>query len=103
MGLGAVLPLRLIVTERFDAISKIGSVRIPILILEGGADRPLMARRLYDAAQEPKQLADVSTMPLRRGRFRRVGDNCELRLGSLRPHLSNRVEHLFLRDVSQVG
>jgi alpha-beta hydrolase superfamily lysophospholipase len=59
MGLGAVLPLRLIVTERFDAISKIGSVRIPLLILEGGADRPVRARRLYDAAQEPKQLAVI--------------------------------------------
>ncbi|MEO7189611.1 MAG: alpha/beta fold hydrolase [Vicinamibacterales bacterium] len=57
MPIGLVLPVRLIVTERFDAISKIGSVRIPTLILEGSSDRPLRARRLYDSAREPKQLA----------------------------------------------
>jgi len=59
MGVGAVLPVRLILTERFDAISKIGSVRNPTLILEGDADRPVRARRLYDAAREPKQLAII--------------------------------------------
>jgi uncharacterized protein len=57
MGVGSVVPVRLILTERFDAISKIGSVRIPILILEGDSDRPLSARRLYDSARDPKQLA----------------------------------------------
>ena len=56
MGAGRFLPVRLIVTERFDAISKIGSVRVPTLILEGESDRPVIARRLYDAAREPKQL-----------------------------------------------
>ena len=57
MGAGKFLPVRLILTERFDAISKIGSVRIPTLILEGEADRPLMAQRLYAAARVPKHLA----------------------------------------------
>jgi pimeloyl-ACP methyl ester carboxylesterase len=57
MGVGRLLPVRLILTERFDAMSKIGSVHIPTLILEGESDRPLMARRLYDAARDPKQLA----------------------------------------------
>jgi alpha-beta hydrolase superfamily lysophospholipase len=56
MWVGAVLPVHLILTERFDAISKIGSVHIPTLILEGDSDRPLRARRLYDAARDPKQL-----------------------------------------------
>jgi len=56
MGVGSFLPVRLILTERFDAISKIGSVHIPTLILEGDSDRPLRARRLYDSAREPKQL-----------------------------------------------
>jgi hypothetical protein len=59
MEVGAVLPVRLSLTERFDAISKIGSVRNPTLILEGDADRPVRARRLYDAAREPKQLAII--------------------------------------------
>ena len=57
MGAARFLPVRLILTERFDAISKIGSVHIPTLILEGESDRPVMARRLYDAARDPKQLA----------------------------------------------
>lgn len=56
----AYLPVRLILTERFDAVSKIGSVRVPKLILHGDTDTmapPLMARRLYEAAADPKQLA----------------------------------------------
>jgi fermentation-respiration switch protein FrsA (DUF1100 family) len=54
------LPIRLIVTERFDSISKIGSIHLPKLILQGDDDTmlpPRMARQLYDAAPEPKQLA----------------------------------------------
>jgi uncharacterized protein len=57
MGVGSVLPVRLILTERFDAMSKIRSVHVPVLILEGDSDRPLRAQRLYDAARDPKQLA----------------------------------------------
>jgi uncharacterized protein len=56
----AYLPLRLIITERFDSLSKIGSIRLPKLILQGDSDTmvpPIMARRLYDAAPEPKQIA----------------------------------------------
>jgi uncharacterized protein len=56
----AYLPLRIIVTERFDSISKIRSVRLPKLILHGEADTmlpPRLARQLYDAAPDPKQLA----------------------------------------------
>jgi fermentation-respiration switch protein FrsA (DUF1100 family) len=56
----AYLPLRLIITERFDSLSKIGSIRVPKLILQGDSDTmvpPIMARRLYDAAPDPKQIA----------------------------------------------
>ena len=56
----AYLPLRLIITERFDSLSKIGSIRLPKLILQGDSDTmvpPVMARRLYDAAPAPKQIA----------------------------------------------
>lgn len=56
MGVGSVVPVRLILTERFDAISKIRSVHIPTLILQGDSDRPLRARRLYEATRDPKQL-----------------------------------------------
>jgi fermentation-respiration switch protein FrsA (DUF1100 family) len=57
------LPLRLIVTERFDEGSRIGTVRVPKLILHGEADTMIpvrLARRLYDAAAEPKQLAVIA-------------------------------------------
>jgi hypothetical protein len=60
MSFTAYLPVRLILTERFDSISKIRSIRVPKLILHGEADRmntTRMARRLYDAAPDPKQLA----------------------------------------------
>lgn len=40
---------------RYD--SSRGSVRIPTLILEGDADRPVRAQRFYEAAREPRQLA----------------------------------------------
>ncbi len=56
MAVGSFVPVRLILTERFDAISKIESVHIPTLILEGDSDRPVRARRLFDSAREPKQL-----------------------------------------------
>jgi len=58
----AYLPTRLILTERFDSISKIGSIRMPKLMLHGEADAmisPRMLQRLYDAAPEPKQMASI--------------------------------------------
>jgi len=62
-SVAAYLPVRLILTERFDSISKIGAIHLPTLILHGDADRmnpPLSARRLYDAAPGPKQLALIA-------------------------------------------
>jgi alpha-beta hydrolase superfamily lysophospholipase len=59
----AWLPLRMIVTERFDAASRIGSIRVPKLMLHGDADPMIpvrLARRLYDAAAEPKHLAVIA-------------------------------------------
>jgi fermentation-respiration switch protein FrsA (DUF1100 family) len=59
----AWLPLRLIVTERFDAASRIRSIRVPKLMLHGDADTMIpvrLARRLYEAAADPKQLAVIA-------------------------------------------
>jgi uncharacterized protein len=60
---GTFLPINLILTERFDSISKVGSVRVPKLILHGENDvamsSPFMARRLYDAAADPKEIAVI--------------------------------------------
>jgi alpha-beta hydrolase superfamily lysophospholipase len=61
MGAGRLLPVRLILTERFDALSRIRAVHVPTLILQGQEDiRHLpMAQRLYDAANDPRQLAVI--------------------------------------------
>lgn len=55
-----MFPLSWLVTQRFDSITKIKSLQTPILILHGASDRtipPLMAKKLYAAAPEPKYLA----------------------------------------------
>ena len=54
-----LFPLRWLVTQRFDNLTKIKSLQTPILILHGTADEviPLsMSKELYAAAPEPKQL-----------------------------------------------
>lgn len=56
----AYLPVRLIITERLDSLSKVGSIHVPKLILHGDADTmvpSLMAKRLFAAAADPKQIA----------------------------------------------
>ncbi|MBW4473163.1 MAG: alpha/beta hydrolase [Stenomitos rutilans HA7619-LM2] len=52
-------PVRWLLTERFDSLSKVRSLQIPVLFLHGTADSvvpPQMSQRLYDAASETKQL-----------------------------------------------
>jgi len=57
MSVGKLLPVRLILTERFDALSRIRNVHVPTLILQGQEDSRhlVMGQRLYEAANEPKQ------------------------------------------------
>ena len=58
----AWLPLRLIVTERFDAAPHIGSIHVPKLIIHGESDTMIpvrLAHSLYDAAADPKELAVI--------------------------------------------
>ena len=52
------VPATLMVTDRFDSLSRIGKVRAPILILHGARDRVVpvrYGRALFDAAPEPKE------------------------------------------------
>jgi fermentation-respiration switch protein FrsA (DUF1100 family) len=54
------LPVRPFILDRFDNLARIGAVDAPILILHGLDDEVVpvrLARRLYDAAPEPKALA----------------------------------------------
>ncbi len=61
MGVGRLLPVRLILTERFDALSRIRAVHVPTLILQGQEDTQhlTMGQRLFDAANDPKQRAVI--------------------------------------------
>jgi fermentation-respiration switch protein FrsA (DUF1100 family) len=56
------LPVRLILSQKFDSLDKIARVRMPVLIAHGASDRLVPARfsnALYDAAREPKKLLVV--------------------------------------------
>lgn len=56
------LPIRWILSEKFDSIDKIADVGVPVLIVHGGADQYLpsaFGRALYAAAVDPKRLLIV--------------------------------------------
>jgi fermentation-respiration switch protein FrsA (DUF1100 family) len=53
------LPVHWIMTQKFDSMTKIAQVRMPVLLAHGDADRYVPARfsrALYDAARSPKRL-----------------------------------------------
>lgn len=53
------LPVRLILTQKFDSLAKIREVSMPVLIVHGGDDLYVPSRfseELYAAAPEPKRL-----------------------------------------------
>lgn len=54
----AGLPLHLLLSERFDSLSKIGRTKSRLLVVHGGRDELIdvaAARRLFAAAPEPKE------------------------------------------------
>jgi pimeloyl-ACP methyl ester carboxylesterase len=58
-----LLPLGLIAHQRFDSISKIERLKIPVLFLHGTEDSVVpftMSRKLYDRAPSPKRLKLIS-------------------------------------------
>lgn len=59
----ALLPLNLIVTQRFDSINKIAFLKTPLLMFHGTDDEiipPEMAKQLFDIAPQPKQLVFIN-------------------------------------------
>lgn len=53
------IPVKLLMKDKFDNISKIKEVTAPILIMQGLNDRvipPALGQKLFDAASEPKEL-----------------------------------------------
>ena len=56
------LPVGLILTQNFDALAKIGEVKVPVLITHGTRDSIVpveMGERLYAAANAPKRFIRV--------------------------------------------
>jgi alpha-beta hydrolase superfamily lysophospholipase len=56
------LPVGLILTQRFDTLSKIGDVKVPVLITHGTRDSIVpfeMGERLYGAVKSPKRFIKV--------------------------------------------
>jgi len=53
------LPVRLLLSQKFDSLAKIREVRMPVLIVHGAGDNFVpsrFSRELYAAASEPKRL-----------------------------------------------
>jgi fermentation-respiration switch protein FrsA (DUF1100 family) len=56
------LPVRLLLSDRYPSIERIGQIRRPLLVIAGDRDSivpPQQSRRLFNAALEPKELAMV--------------------------------------------
>ena len=56
------LPVDLILTQKFDTLSKIGEVKMPVLVTHGTRDSVVpieMSERLYNAAHSPKKFIKV--------------------------------------------
>lgn len=52
------LPIGPLITQRFESVRKVGQLGAPLLVVHGSGDtliRPDLGRRLYEAAQGPKE------------------------------------------------
>ncbi|MDP1955772.1 MAG: alpha/beta fold hydrolase [Polaromonas sp.] len=51
------VPVSMLITQRFEAVRKVGKIGSPLLVVHGGEDRliaPSLGRKLYEAAAQPK-------------------------------------------------
>ncbi|WP_333306298.1 alpha/beta fold hydrolase [Microcoleus sp. B7-D4] len=58
-GLFWMFPIDFLLTQRFDSLSKVDRLQMPVLFIHGAADNVVpveMTKKLFDAAPEPKQL-----------------------------------------------
>jgi uncharacterized protein len=56
------VPLSMLLTQRFEAVGKVGQIGSPLLVMHGDSDRlilPDLGKRLYEAAAEPKRFVLV--------------------------------------------
>ena len=62
-GVVPLLPIGALISTRYDSLSKIGSIRVPLLILHGDQDEVVPyahGRRLFAAANEPKRFYTIA-------------------------------------------
>lgn len=73
------LPISPLITQRFEAIHRVGRIGAPLLVVHGSEDRlipPVLGQRLYEAAAEPKAFVLVeggshhSTNAVGQGQYR---------------------------------
>ena len=78
------LPVRWLLSQKFDSIDKIADIHMPLLVVHGLADAfvpPRFSQQLFDAAQEPKRLLLVpgathnDSMRLAGSRYRQALDS----------------------------
>ncbi|MEG4117848.1 alpha/beta fold hydrolase [Microcoleus sp. N9_B4] len=58
-GLFWMFPIDFLLTQRFDSLSKVDRLQMPVLFIHGTADNVVpveMSKKMFDAAPEPKQL-----------------------------------------------
>ncbi|MEG4196758.1 alpha/beta fold hydrolase [Microcoleus sp. Pol12A5] len=58
-GLFWMFPIDLLLTQRFDSLSKVDRLQMPVLFIHGTADHVVpveMSKKMFEAAPEPKQL-----------------------------------------------
>ena len=56
------LPVSALITQRFESVRKVSEIGSPLLVVHGSDDSlilPTLGRKLYEAAQEPKQFVLV--------------------------------------------
>ncbi|MEG4105958.1 alpha/beta hydrolase [Microcoleus sp. S13_C5] len=58
-GLFWMFPIDFLLTQRFDSLSKVDRLQMPVLFIHGAADNVVpveMSKKMFEAAPEPKQL-----------------------------------------------
>jgi len=53
-----IVPVGWLMTDRYESLSRIGQIKVPLLVMHGDADQVIdqsLGRRLFDAANEPKE------------------------------------------------
>ncbi|WP_242728661.1 alpha/beta fold hydrolase [Microcoleus vaginatus] len=58
-GLFWMFPIDFLLTQRFDSLSKVDRLQMPVLFIHGNADNVVpveMSKKMFEAAPEPKQL-----------------------------------------------